>query len=373
MNALNADLGNHGVSYSAPAGEPSEGVVDIKTLCERVRGGAFDTLLVLGGNPAYDAPADCQFAEAVKKVKRSVRVGQYRDETSLLCGWHVPMAHPLEQWGDVRLLDGTYAIQQPLIQPLFGGVTSAEFLARLLGEPAATGFELTKATFEAAFPSEGAGGGTTAWKTAVHRGFVEETAAETTADAPATDVGATNVGGLGTTVPEGFELVLTPSASVHDGRFANNGWLQEAPDFITKLVWDNAALISPADADELGVEQGDGVTLTTPAGSLTVPAYVLAGQANGSIGLALGYGRTAAGVVGGNVGISGGAFMDFDEEDTLERGRRLQRLPAVADGRGRGVVVRPPRRVGEESVHRPRIGHHAEPPCHRRKRHGAHD
>ena len=192
---------------------------------------------------------------------------------------------------------GRNAIQQPLIQPLFGGKTSAEFLALLLGESAATGYELTRATFD-----DLVGGNTNAWKTAVHRGFAENTAAER--------VGAPEVGGdagpLATTVPDGFELVLTPSSSVHDGRFANNGWLQEAPDFLTKLVWDNAALISPVDAEVLGIDQGDGVTLATPAGSLTVPAYVLAGQAIGSIGLALGYGRTAAGIVGGNVGIREG-------------------------------------------------------------------
>ncbi|QDT16843.1 TAT-variant-translocated molybdopterin oxidoreductase [Alienimonas californiensis] len=319
VHRLNEELGNHGVSFLAEADAPAnaDAVVGIQALCERLREGEFENLIVLGGNPAYDAPADCQFAKAVAQVKRSVRVGVYRDETSLLCGWHVPMAHPLEQWGDVRLWDGSYAIQQPLIQPLFGGVTSAEFLARLLGEPAATGYELTRATFD-----ELVGGGTSAWKTAVHRGFVEGSAGEPASASVSGDVPA-----LDTAVPEGFELVLTPSSSVHDGRFANNGWLQEAPDFLTKLVWDNAALISPVDAAELGVEQGDGLIVTTPAGSIDVPAYILAGQAKGSIGLALGYGRTAAGIVGGNVGIRDGAFMDVDEEDQLTEGVGFDAYP----------------------------------------------
>ncbi|WP_171184188.1 TAT-variant-translocated molybdopterin oxidoreductase [Alienimonas chondri] len=319
VHRLNEELGNHGVSYFAEADAPAnpDSVVGIQVLCERLRSGEFETLLVLGGNPAYDAPADCQFAEAVAKVKRSARLGLYRDETSLLCGWHIPMAHPLEQWGDVRLLGGTYAIQQPLIQPLFDGVTSAEFLARLLGESAATGYELTRATFDSLV-----GSGTKGWKTAVHRGFVEDTAAE-----PVEASLSGDVPGLPDSAPEGFELVLTSSSSVHDGRFANNGWLQEAPDFLTKLVWDNAALISPRDAATLGVDQGDGVTITTPDGAIDVPAYILAGQADGSIGLALGYGRTAAGVVGGNVGIKGGAFMDFDEEDTLSDGVGFDAYP----------------------------------------------
>ena len=312
-HALNDRLGNHGVTFLGEADAPGENadrVVGIKALCERMRAGEFEAVLILGGNPVYDAPADCGLAAGLAKAKTTCRVGMYRDETSLACGWHVPAAHPLEQWGDVRLLDGTYAIQQPLIQPLFGGVTAAEFLARLLGEPAATGYELTRATFD-----ELVGGGTKAWKTAVHRGFAEGTAAE--------PVGATlsgDAGPTGDTVPDGFELVLTPSSSTHDGRFANNGWLQEAPDFLTKLVWDNAALISPVDAATLGIEQGDAVTLKTPAGAVAAGAYVLAGQAEGSIGLALGYGRKAAGIVGGNVGIKEGAFMDFDEDDTVPVG-----------------------------------------------------
>ncbi|MFH5802528.1 TAT-variant-translocated molybdopterin oxidoreductase [Alienimonas sp. DA493] len=319
VHRLNEELGNHGVSFAAEADAPAnaDSVVSIQELCGRLRGGEFENLVVLGGNPAYDAPADCEFAEAVAKTKRSVRVGLYRDETSLLCGWHVPMAHPFEQWGDVRLWDGTYAIQQPLIQPLFGGVTSAEFLARLLGEPAATGYELTRATFD-----ERIGGGTSAWKTAVHRGFVENSAGEPVSASVRGDAALPD-----TPAPDGFELVLTPSSSVHDGRFANNGWLQEAPDFLTKLVWDNAALISPVDAAELGLEQGDGVILTTPGGSIDVPVYILAGQAKGSIGLALGYGRTAAGIVGGNVGIKDGAFLDVDEEDQLAEGIGFDAYP----------------------------------------------
>ena len=312
VHALNESLGAVGQSVTfledGDADRP-DGVTAIGELCEEMRSGAVETLLVLGGNPAYDAPADVKFAEALAKVKTTCRVAEYRDETSLLCGWHVPMAHPLESWGDVRTHDGSYAIQQPLIAPLFGGVTAAEFLARAFSQPVTAGYELAKATFD-----EVVGGGESAWKTAVHKGFVEGTAAE--------PVEATvgNVGAVNAKVPDGFELVLTPSSSVHDGRFANNGWLQEAPDFLTKLVWDNAALISPLDADRLGIEQGDGVAITTPTGAITVPAYVMAGQADGSIGLALGYGRTAAGIVGGNVGIREGAFMDFDEGDTVPVG-----------------------------------------------------
>ncbi|MEM9701757.1 MAG: 4Fe-4S dicluster domain-containing protein [Planctomycetota bacterium] len=315
-------LGDHGVRYYDDPGAANEKLVGIQALCERLRNGEFETLLVIGGNPGYDAPADCRFAEAVKGVKNAVRLGQYRDETSLLCGWHLPMTHPFEQWGDTRLLDGTYALQQPLIQPLFGDewLSAAEFLARLMGESATTGFELTRATFD-----ELVGGGTKVWKTAVHRGLVEGSAGEPV-DPPTYE----DAGEMQTAVPEGFELALTSSSSVYDGRFANNGWLQEAPDFLTKLVWDNAALISPADAEKLGIEQGDGVTVTTPdGGGIDLAAYVLAGQANGSIGISLGYGRTAAGLVGGNIGIKRADALPIDvsEEDIIADGIGFNAYP----------------------------------------------
>ena len=296
VHALNERLGAAGLSFLED-GDPDrpDGTKAIRELSREMAAGQVETLLILGGNPVYDAPADAKFAAALTKVKVACHVSEYRDETSLLCGWHVPAAHPLESWGDARLADGTVALAQPLIAPLHGGLTHAEVLSRAFGLGAADAYEIVRETFESVV-----GGGTEAFKKAVHLGFAEGTAAEpVTAQArpPQAD------GSAVAPAADGYELVLCPSSSVHDGRFANLGWLQEAPDFLTKLVWDNAALISPEDARDLGVGQGDAVTLTTKAGAIEVPVYVLAGQAPGSIGLALGYGRKAAGLVGGNVGL----------------------------------------------------------------------
>ena len=307
VHALNEKLGAVGLSFlEDPDPQRPDGTAAIAALAGEMRAGRVETLLILGGNPAYDAPADVRFAEGLAKVENSCHVAEYRDETSLLCGWHVPAAHPLESWGDVRLHDGTLAVQQPLIEPLHGGVTAAEVLARVLGRGATAAYEIARETFEAV-----AGGGTGGWKKAVHAGFAEGTAAAP-AEAAVGDVAAPRA-----VKSDGFELVLTPSSTVHDGRFANLGWLQECPDFLTKLVWDNAALIAPEDAAELGIAQGEGVTIAAPGGAaIDVPAYVLAGQARGSIGLALGYGRTAAGIVGGNVGIkdAGWNWSETEEE-----------------------------------------------------------
>ena len=300
LNGLLGNLGKTILLTEEPAAAGSGGgdrpthAAAIKALADEMRSGAVKMLVVLRGNPVYDAPADVDFRGALAKVPLAVHFGVYRDETARLCDWHLPATHPLESWGDVRTWDGTYSIQQPLIAPLFGGKTDAEVVS-WLGEPVPKGgYELVRTTFDAVV-----GGGEDAWKTAVHDGFAGGTAfapvsADATGDAPDLPKAAGDDGGL--------ELVFNVSESVLDGRFANNGWLQECPDYLTKLVWDNAALLAPSTAAELGVEFGDLLTITVGEVADTLPVYVLPGQARGSIGVALGYGRTAAGVVGGNVG-----------------------------------------------------------------------
>ena len=308
VHRLNGLLGNLGKTVSLteePAAVGGGGTerpthaAAIKTLTDEMRSGAVKTLVVLRGNPAYDAPADVRFAEALAKVPLSVHFGTYRDETARLCTWHLPATHPLESWGDVLGWDGTHTIQQPLIAPLFGGKTDAELVSWLTDATPKSGYELTRATFD-----EAVGGGEDAWKTAVHDGFVAGTAfapvaADVTGDAP--DLPPPTAGERDGR-PGELELVFTVSESVYDGRFANNGWLQECPDYLTKLVWDNAAILGPSTAAELGVGFGDLLTITVGGVADTLPVYVLPGQARGSIGVALGFGRTAAGVVGGNVG-----------------------------------------------------------------------
>src|SRR5690606_12737740 len=203
-----------------------------------------------------------------------------------------PATHSFEQWGDGRTYDGTLTIQQPLIQPLHGGKSELELLAMLLGDGPQRGDEIVRATFD-----ELAGGNEQAWKKALHDGFVADTAAQpveaSPSDAEAGDEARPSLG-------EGeLELVFCESEHVYDGRYANNGWLQEVPSFLSKITWDNAALISVPDAERLGVKNNEVVRLTLGDRSIELPVYVMPGQAVGSIGVELGYGRTAAGLVGG--------------------------------------------------------------------------
>jgi molybdopterin-containing oxidoreductase family iron-sulfur binding subunit len=294
VHRLNAKLGNVGqtvtfIEETQP--ERPDYAQAIAQLADEMRGGNVDTLVILRGNPVYDAPADVKFAEALAKVPNAIHLSEYHNETSALCRWYLPATHAFEQWGDGRSYDGTLTLQQPLIEPLHGGRSDIEFLAMLLGEGPRRGEQIVRETF---------GGDEAGWKKALHDGFVADSAPQPVDAAPTGDGGdqAGQNAGLG---KDEFELVFCESQQVYDGRFANNGWLQEAPDFLTKLTWDNAAILSWTDAANLKVKNQDVVRLTVGGASVELPVYVLPGQAVGSIGVALGYGRTAAGLVGGYV------------------------------------------------------------------------
>jgi molybdopterin-containing oxidoreductase family iron-sulfur binding subunit len=291
---LNQRLGNVGktVTYTDepdPARLPH--LAALQELTTRMQAGEVDTLIIIGGNPVLNAPRDLPFGDALDKVGTSLHLSLYDNETSVRCRRHVPAAHYLESWGDARAWDGTISIVQPLIEPLYGGLTPIELLAVMTGDELAKGYDIVRRTAwqerlaRESDPEQ-------AWQHALHDGVVPDTVwpqrtpelkpwvAEPTAK------------------PEpGFEIVFTPDYSVYDGRFANNAWLQEWPDPITKLTWDNAALVSPADAAKLGVEKsGDHLEITLAgAPPLTIPACVLPGHAVGVITLPLGYGRGPAG------------------------------------------------------------------------------
>jgi Fe-S-cluster-containing dehydrogenase component len=251
-------------------------------------------LFILGGNPVYDAPADLDFGSLVASVENSVHLSEWEDETSDKCGWHVPRANYLECWGDARTWDGTWTIQQPLIMPLYGGISAIELASLIAGEEK-PGEALVRAAVE------GSGGGA-AWRKSVHDGFVANTAIPpTTAQLqpmPVFQLSATQLGG--SRLKNGsLEVVYHVSSNTWDGRFANNAWLQETPDFFTKVVWDNYALVGPATAQDLGVANDTKITVKVDGRELTIPCYVMPGQAMGSIGLVLGGGRTKAGSKGG--------------------------------------------------------------------------
>jgi molybdopterin-containing oxidoreductase family iron-sulfur binding subunit len=296
---LNALLGNVGetVEYTAPLSSNDVGAADaILALSAEMAAGRVDTLLILDSNPVYTAPADANFAAGLAKVPAKIALSLYLDETARKCDWHAPLAHFLEAWGDVRASDGTVSVQQPLIAPLYDGKSVIELLAMLSGDELSSGLELVQRTLGKA------GADQRLWRKSVHDGVVVGTALPVLKPAlrPLQPF-AYSAGELsGMEVErEQLELVLAPDPKLYDGRFANNGWLMELPDSVTKLTWDNALLIGPATAEKLGVEDNMLVAVSIDGRSVTAPAVLAPGQAPGSVKLYLGYGRTAAGRVGG--------------------------------------------------------------------------
>lgn len=261
----------------------------IAELSASMKSGGVKALLILGGNPAFDAPADLAFGDALKAVPASAHLSYYVNETSLLAKWHVPRAHYLECWGDGRAWDGTISTAQPLIEPLFGGKSVIEVLAALLGDSLTDGQALVRRTLtQVAGPNDDV-----KWRQWIHNGVIEGSGY------PALSPGVGDMPKLANSPAGEWEVRFLPSHGVYDGRFANLGWLQELPDAMTKLTWDNAALFSKADADKLGVTNGSMLKLTVSGKSLEIPAYILPGQPAGVISLPVGQGRTAAGNIGG--------------------------------------------------------------------------
>jgi MoCo/4Fe-4S cofactor protein with predicted Tat translocation signal len=307
---LNEALGASGstVTYIiAPDPDRPTHMEAITELAAAVRAGSVETLLILGGNPAYDAPAEIEFAELLSRVPMSIHLSLYDDETSHLCTWHLPQAHGLEAWGDGTSWDGTLTLRQPLILPLYGGRSTIEVLALAAGSSTTSGYELVRESLRAEAISGDFEGN---WRRALQDGVVGRSAPKPAV--PRFEPGrlAVAVSALRSLLDEGtpgidrLELVLTADSRVLDGRFANNGWLQELPDALTKITWDNALLVSPVTASELGIADGEVVEIEANGRTIELPACVLPGQAHASVTVALGYGRTAAGQVGNGVGVN---------------------------------------------------------------------
>ena len=271
-----------------PDPERPSHVQAISQLAQEMAAGRVQTLVMLGGNPVYDAPVDLDFSGNLKKVPLSIHLAEYEDETSLESTWHVPKAHFLEAWGDARTWDGTVSIGQPLIAPMYGGLSSIELLSMLLGDEQ-SGEALVRGTVE--------GMGKTGWKQYVHDGYVPETGLAT-AQVQASALPAFNLTpgqSAGSRRKNGeLEVVYHFSSFTYDGRFSNNPWLWETPDFLTKVTWDNYALVSPETAVSLGVKNNDLITVKVGDKSVQLPCYTMPGQARYSIGLVLGGGRKRA-------------------------------------------------------------------------------
>jgi len=311
-HAMNEALGNVGATVvytQAAEARPADQRADLATLVEEMNAGQVGLLLVLGANPVYSAPPDLDFAAAMDRVAVRAHVGLYHDETAALCHWHVPETHFLEAWSDVRAADGTVSIVQPLIAPLYNGHSAHEVLSALDPDGARSGYDLVRG-FRAedadtpAFEAE--------WRRWLHDGVVPGTAF------PARPV-ALQPGAVPPlrTPTDGLEVVFRPDPSVYDGRFANNGWLQELPKSLTKLTWDNAALLAPATAERLMLVSGDVVELAAGDRTVRVPVWLAPGHAPDTVTLLAGYGRTRAGRLGNGVGVDVNALRHSSTPDVL--------------------------------------------------------
>ncbi|MDR3675917.1 MAG: TAT-variant-translocated molybdopterin oxidoreductase [Acidobacteriota bacterium] len=309
-HALNDFLGNVGktVHYTDPVeANPVYAMESLKELVADIQKGEVDTLFILGVNPVYNVPADLHFKDNLLKVRTRIHLSLYEDETAEQCHWHIPETHFLEAWGDARAYDGTISIIQPLISPLYDGKSAHEILAVLGGQAGTSGHDIVRAYWQRQKPGVDF---EQFWQTSLNDGVVANSSLP-----PKT---VTVKEGLpiflwGVGQPSDWESMITagataivfrPDPSVGDGSFANNGWLQEVPKPLTKLTWDNAALISPATAHKLGVTNGDVVKLTARGQSVEAPIWMTPGHADDSVTLHLGYGRTRAGHVGTKIGFN---------------------------------------------------------------------
>jgi Fe-S-cluster-containing dehydrogenase component len=300
VHRLNAEL-RAPVAYVPPVDEVN--AAPLAELVEAMRRAEVQLLLVLGGNPAYDAPADFEFAKALGAVPLSVHHSLYYDETSAASTWHLPATHFTEHWSDARAFDGSAAIVQPLIAPLYGGLSPHELLSLVLRQ-GESGYDIVRGRWR-----------DIDWEDALRRGVIANTAF------PSASVSPREMEIPSREKAQGWSVRFIPDPSVLDGRFANNAWLQELPRSDSKITWDNAAILSPGDAKKLQVSAGDMLEITVAERKLTAPAWLEPGHAEGSITLALGYGRTRAGSVGGGVGFDAFAL-------------RTSRSPWVAEGAG---------------------------------------
>jgi MoCo/4Fe-4S cofactor protein with predicted Tat translocation signal len=261
--------------------------------------GQFEQVVVVGANPIYNAPADLDIKKALESAKgKIVRLGYYEDETAPYCEWNLPMSHYLESWGDALSSDGTLVPVQPLIQPLFGGLTEIEVLARIAGEEKTSPYDIVRETFAGI---SGKNDDVT-WRKFLYNGFQENSAAKSVSGQARTETPA--IGKPAALSKDSLEVVFYRDYKVDDGRYSNNGWMQELPDPVTKLVWDNTVLMSRKTAQELGVKNSDVVEVKLGGRSVRGPVWVQPGMADYVLGLALGYGREWNGRIGYHVGFN---------------------------------------------------------------------
>jgi molybdopterin-containing oxidoreductase family iron-sulfur binding subunit len=306
-HAINAAIGAPVMYLPPPEIVPTEQTAALRELVGEINASQVQMLLIIGeSNPVLTAPADFDFGKAIQMVGLTIHSGLFFDETAQLCRWHIPAAHYLESWSDARSVDGTVSIVQPLIQPLYGGKSAHEIMATLSERPERNGYDVVREHWSA-FAAAGGSGATgspefeRAWRKWLHDGLIEGTAFAASATPIAPDVPARITAGAPI---DGIEINFRRDPTIYDGRFANNGWMQELPKPMSKLTWDNAALIAPATAQAHALQNGDLVTITSGNRELDVPVWIVPGHAKDSITVSVGYGRTQAGQLGTGAGFN---------------------------------------------------------------------
>ncbi|TVQ65098.1 MAG: 4Fe-4S dicluster domain-containing protein [Balneolaceae bacterium] len=274
---------------------------------EELRNGTYDTVVLVGTNIRQTAPADLAFEEALSRAQSTIHLSEYADETSAICNWHVNRAHYIESWGDGLSFTGQRSVIQPQILPLFGGLSEIEFLNLLLTGEEISGHELVQQTWSSSLSSDFR----REWETILHNGLDQES------HFPEVSVLLNNQfeeavqSALTQQAVSGIELTVKPDSRIFDGRFANIGWLQELPEPMTKITWDNVALMSAATAEKIGINPTRSfrnndvplVRITSGNTTIEIAAWIEPGHADDSITLTAGFGRKGLGRVADGVGV----------------------------------------------------------------------
>lgn len=309
--AINLALGNAGntVTYhELPYRENRDENQAFLDAVDQMKAGVYDTVIIVGANPAYNAPADLDFAAALGNAGTTLNLSDYVDETSRLCSWHVNRAHFLEAWGDGLSFTGQRSIIQPQIQPLFGGLSDIEFLNTILTGELSSGHGLVQETWNSVMSSDF----DRRWEEILHDGIDSESGFSSEQVSISTDFSTSVQSALNRGSIDGIEISIRPDVRLFDGRFANNGWLQELPEPMTKITWDNVALMSAATARKIGINPERSfrhnrvpkVRINAGGQSVEIAAWIEPGHADDSITLTVGYGRENIGRVADGVGVN---------------------------------------------------------------------
>ncbi len=306
--AINEVLGNTGKTVfftDAVNPMPTVQMAELKALVDDLWSGKADWLVMLNANPVYDAPADLNFKEAMRRAKVTVHLGKHADETGSITDWQIPASHYLESWSDARCYDGTVSVVQPLIDPLYESHTAHEIVQAMLEEPTKSAYDAVRETWQPVLSKSG--DFEMNWRKTLHAGWIDGSAYEKAATATVAKVDAP-----APAAKEMIEVQFRPDPTIYDGRFANVGWLQELPKPVTSLSWDNAALMSEGTMERAGLAEEDIVEITVNGRKVKAPVLVVPGQPENTITAYLGYGREMAGRVGSGAGYNAGLVRTAD-------------------------------------------------------------